>query len=356
MNISRSETLYNLTVKGNTNTALIITSALNRFYLSGFRSSDGVVLVESGGASCLVDFRYIEALKSAHTDMREILCEGALFTHCKKLLKDRNIKRIGLELKSLTVFEYEKLTALFEGVEAFDISPHLECMRMIKTQYETECITKAQRICERALDHVLPCLKGKREIDVALELEIFMRKNGCSEKSFDTIVVSGENSSLVHGAPGERVIKQGDIVLFDFGGFYNGYASDMSRTVAVGHASELHKSVYAILNQAQSACKDILKAGVIGSRVHETAENIIRSNNYGDNFGHALGHGVGLAIHEEPRLSPFYNSPIPENSVVTIEPGIYLPGDFGMRLEDMVIVNKDGCEVITDFSRELLIV
>ena len=215
----------------------------------------------------------------------------------------------------------------------------------------------AQRIAEKGLEHILDIVRpGMTEREVRLELDNYMLRNGAEELSFDTIALSGSNTSLPHGVPSDKKIQAGEFVLLDFGAVVNGYHSDMTRTFCIGEPSEKRRRVCDIVLKAQLAALDAVKAGMTGKTLDAVARDIITAEGFGKNFGHSLGHGVGMEIHEMPYASPNTDDILPENSVVTVEPGIYLEGEFGVRIEDFVVVKKDGCENMTKAEKKLIIV
>ena len=229
-------------------------------------------------------------------------------------------------------------------------------LRMVKSEEEKEKIIKAQRIAEKAFEHILSFIKpGVSEKDISLELDFFMLRNGAEALSFETIAVSGKNSSMPHGVPGEKKIEKGDFITMDFGAVVDGYHSDMTRTVAVGSVSEKQRSIYNIVLRAKNACLAGLKEGITGKEADAIARDIIAAEGYGKYFGHGTGHGVGVEIHEKPSLSPRNEKPLKRGEIVTVEPGIYLPGEFGVRIEDMAFITSDGCENLTKAPETLII-
>jgi len=231
----------------------------------------------------------------------------------------------------------------------------VDALRQIKSEEELEYLEKAEAIGDLAFEKILTILKpGMTELEVAAELEYQMKKAGAENFSFSTIVASGLNSSMPHAIPGEKKLEEGDFVTMDFGCTYKGYCSDMTRTVVLGKASEKQKEIYNTVLKAQLAALDAIKAGVTGKSVDKVARDIITEAGYGECFGHGLGHSVGLFIHEEPRLSPAGETVLEENMIETVEPGIYVPGFGGVRIEDMVAVTKDGCKNFTHSPKELI--
>jgi Xaa-Pro aminopeptidase len=230
-------------------------------------------------------------------------------------------------------------------------------MRIIKTANEVENIRTAQRITEEALSETLKLINDRiTEKDLALELEYRMRKKGADGISFDLITISGKKTSMPHGVPGDRKIQKGDFITMDFGVIYQGYCSDMTRTVALGHATEEMKKVYDTVLQAQLAGIAATKAGVTGKQIDAAARQVITDAGYGDYFGHGYGHSLGMEVHESPNCNPKGETPMAENMVTSAEPGIYLPGKFGVRIEDVVVFTKDGCEILTASPKNLIII
>lgn len=231
----------------------------------------------------------------------------------------------------------------------------INAIRRIKTPEELECLAKAEAVGDAAFADILKILKpGMTELDTAAELEYSMKKHGAQGFSFDTIIASGLNSSMPHAVPGTRRLENGDFVTMDFGCVIDGYCSDMTRTVVLGKAGEKQKEIYNTVLRAQTEALAVLKAGMKGSEVDAAARNIIRDAGYGEYFGHGLGHSVGLYIHEEPRLSPTDDTVLEENMIETVEPGIYVPGFGGVRIEDMVVVTADGCRNLAHSPKELI--
>ena len=228
---------------------------------------------------------------------------------------------------------------------------------MVKTQQEIDLMIKAQRIAEKGFEHILDFVSaGKTEREVQLELDYYMLSNGAEELSFDTIALSGKNTSLPHGVPTDKPIEQGEFVLLDFGAVVQGYHSDMTRTFCVGEPTDKMRKVYQIVLDAQLAAIKAVKTGISGIALDAVARDIIKSEGYGDNFGHSLGHGVGMEIHEMPYASPTKDNILLENSIVTVEPGIYIENEFGVRIEDFVVVKDNGCENMTKAEKKLIII
>lgn len=338
--------------------AAIIVSEHNRRYFTGFAASDGLLFVTKDRACLFADFRYIEAAK-AQANGCEVLLLKNLVEQLKQIAQECGVKTAGVEARELPLAEFSLFKSQLTDVALDDssvLSDVIDELRMIKEPDELDRIRKAQVITDAAFDHILPFIKpGVTEQELSLEIEFFMRKNGASGPSFDLIVVSGEKTSLPHGVPGTRKIKAGDFVTMDTGAIYDGYCSDMTRTVAVGGVTSAMKHVYDTVLKAQLAAEDAIIAGAKCDAVDKIARDIIDNAGYRGCFGHGLGHSVGLQIHESPRLSPTCSVLLQENMMMTVEPGVYLEGKFGVRIEDLVVITKDGCEIMTKSPKELII-
>lgn len=339
--------------------AALITAPHNRRYLTGFLSSDGCLLITRETAYFLTDFRYIEAAKRSVRD-RFIDCreytrmEDALRTLAEKL----RLHRIYLEACGVTLARQEKLRAALPAqLDASGLLDRwIDSLRRIKTPGELKKIRQAQALTEDGFAHILDYIRpGRTERDVALELEFYIRRQGAEAAAFDFIVVSGANTSLPHGVPTEKPIGSGEFVTMDFGAVVEGYHSDMTRTVAVGAVSEEQERVYDIVLQAQLAALSVLKPGLPCLKGDAAARDVIAAAGFGDCFGHGTGHGVGVEIHEQPRLSPSARGQeLQAGNVVTVEPGIYIEGKFGVRIEDMAAITESGCENLTKSPKTLI--
>lgn len=338
-------------------TAALITSSSNRRYLSGFDASDGIIVITDSRADFFADSRYFEAAQNTVKNM-----EVRLFTRLDDVkihLENLKIQKILIETDHLSISQlksYQKAMGIQISSNAA-LSNALRKSRTLKSETEIDNIIAAQRITDAAFSHILSFLKvGVCEKDIALELEFFMRKMGSEGVAFDSIVVSGKNSSLPHGVPSDKKICSGDFITMDFGAVINGYCSDMTRTVAIGKISNEQKRVYETVLKVQKAAIDQIKVGKICSDIDKAAREIIDGAGYEGKFGHALGHSVGLDIHEYPNFSPKCNEKLKENMVLTVEPGIYLPNKFGVRIEDMVVVKNQGVLNLTQSPKELIII
>lgn len=337
--------------------AMMITSEPNRLYATGFHSTAGMAIVTTAGSYFFTDSRYIEAA-SKRIDNCQILentREKPMSMLAEEVIARHGIKRLGFEESYTTVEEYdlwrEKLSC--ELVPAAGLLGEL---RAVKDQGEIDTMIAAQRIAEKALTEVLNFIKvGRTEKEIAAFLQYQMLLGGAEKMSFDPIVVSGANSSMPHGVPTDKPVASGDFITMDFGCIYGGYCSDMTRTVAVGSVTEEMDKVYHTVLRAQLEGIAATKAGVAGKTVHEAGAAVIREAGYGAYFGHGFGHSLGVEIHESPNASPANDNPLPAGAVISAEPGIYLPGRFGVRIEDIVVVKEGGCEDITLAPKELLI-
>ncbi|MBQ8356765.1 MAG: aminopeptidase P family protein [Clostridia bacterium] len=339
--------------------AALVTSGQNQFYLSEFDYDDGYLLILPDAAYLLADFRYIEAAKkSAAQGFTVLRPAGGMNDAVKELLQKHGVDTLLLEEGNVTLLQHTRLSAALEGVKLVAGATKLFTdLRLYKDEREIAAIAAAQELTDAAFTHILGYIReGVREIDVALELEHFMRKNGATGIAFETIAVSGTASSLPHGVPRDRVLEKGFLTM-DFGARYGGYCSDMTRTVVVGRADADMKHLYRTVLTAQRAALDAAKGGMGCRALDKVARDIIDGAGYKGCFGHSLGHGVGIDIHESPRLSPSApeDAMLTPGHVVTVEPGIYIEGKYGCRIEDMIAVERDGSiRNFTKSTKELL--
>lgn len=350
------ESVKNLELSLSEGEAFLITSEENMRYLTDFPNSEGRVLITKNEAVFFVDSRYIEAVTK-----KVGCCEVVLMTSFHKQLGEYTeklgIKTVFTEAEGISVADFAALcknvACEFKAEKADEL---LTSLRRRKSEEEKDKILAAQAIAEKAFDHILGFIReGVTEREIALELDFFMLKNGAECVSFDTIAVSGKNTSLPHGVPGNKKIEKGDFITMDYGAVVDGYHSDMTRTVAVGEISSKQAEVYETVLQAQKKSLGVLKAGISGFDADKAARDIIENGGYGKYFGHGTGHGVGLQIHESPRLSPKSKHTLEAGDVVTVEPGIYLPDEFGVRIEDMAFITENGFENLTKSPKKLII-
>lgn len=339
----------------------LVTSETNIRYLTDFPNSEGTLFITREKSYLLVDFRYGEAARKFVTNCEVIVYDSYSET-LKSIAEKHGIKELLIEISTVTVKMADSFKKIFSEVGCKLVSDDtldrlISNLRIIKSSDEIAKIEKAQRITEEAYLELLNIVKpGVTEAELALELEFLMRKKGAEGISFDLITITGKKTSMPHGVPGNDLVQRGDFVTFDIGAIYDGYHSDMTRTIAVGEVSDEQREIYNIVLEAQLTALSKVKAGVKASDVDKAARDIIINRGYGDNFKHSTGHGVGLDIHEQPLLSPKSPSILSSGMIVTIEPGIYLPGKFGVRIEDMVAVTKEGCKNFATLPKELVIV
>lgn len=333
--------------------AIIITDELNQYYISGFRYTDGYVVITKESAHIVTDFRYIEAAESLAPEGFTICAPKEMRSYIADLFQKEGVKTVAFEEKRVT---YDALESLKGSITAEFVPSHgvIELMRRYKDHSEVEKIAAAQKITDDAFEHILKVMTPEMtEIDVAVELEFFMRKNGAEEKSFDTIAVSGSASSLPHGVPRNVKLEKGFFTM-DYGCVVDGYHSDMTRTVVIGKADEDMKKLYNTVLKAQLSAIEGAKVGMKCSAVDKIARDIIEDAGYHGCFGHGLGHGVGLEIHEEPRFSPKSCDFFKSGHIITVEPGIYIAGKYGCRIEDMIYADGDDVINLTGARKELI--
>ena len=330
--------------------AYYITDAKCVRYYSGF-SGEGTLLVSPCGCVLFTDSRYTEAA-GKETDIRIYDIAGGL-----KNGFPEGVSHIKICEQHITLAYYNRLKSLFPDTEFSSDEGAILKGRLIKDAAELDCIKKASSIAEMAYENLLDRIRvGVTEKELALAFEWMCRKNGAEGMSFDMIVASGPHSSMPHATVTDRALERGDFITFDFGCVYNGYCSDMTRTVALGCVTDEQQKVYDTVLRAQLAGLSAVKAGALCSAADAAARDVIASAGYGQYFGHSLGHGVGMDVHEGPNLSPKSEATLQDGMVVTVEPGIYLPGKFGVRIEDLVVVNGQKCEILTKNSKDLRII
>ena len=340
------------------NTCALIISPENRKYFTGFESSDGFLIVSENRAVFITDGRYIEAAEKQISNC-EVKLLGKTYPQIAEILKEMNCNRLLVESTRMTVSTYNSLKGVLKKIPVSTdttLDTIINTLRSVKAEIEVENIIKAQRIAEDAFNHILNFIKiGVTEKEIALELDFYMLRNGGEGLSFETIAVSGANSSMPHGVPSNKKIENGDFITMDFGTIINGYHSDMTRTVAVGFATDEMKNVYDTVLKAQQNCLDNIKAGISCKDGDEFARSVIRNAGLGQFFTHSTGHGVGVEIHEFPNLSPASDSVLQVGNIVTVEPGIYIPENFGVRIEDMALITENGCRNLTNAKKDLII-
>ena len=352
-NIEKYQSLLQGEVDG-----LLLTSRFSRHYAARFDIAEGVAIITKAGCRYFTDSRYIESAQNGIRDLEVLLMDrdNSYSKRINDAIRDFGVTNLGYEENYLTVAEFMAYEQKLEA-KLTPVSAQLAGFRAVKEPYELDRMRKAQQITDQAFADVLPRIKtGMTEKELCAELIYCLLKNGGEGLSFEPIVVSGPNTSLPHGVPGDRKLQEGDFITMDFGVIYQGYCSDMTRTVALGHATEEMKKVYDTVLQAQLAGIAATKAGATGQQIDAAARQVITDAGFGPYFGHGYGHSLGLEVHESPSCSPACKDPIPENAVCSAEPGIYLPGKFGVRIEDTCVFLEDGIEILTKSPKELIII
>lgn len=336
--------------------AVLLTDGYNIHYLSGYRGHTGCMLVYKDRTYILTDARYTEQVSCEAPDVECVDIGGDGYAKSIRALINRKI-RLGFENNQISYREYKAYSnELGETAELVSLDGTVDKLRQIKTVQEIEILSCAEAIGDKAFTDILTYIRpGITEQDVALQLEISMRSNGATGLSFDTIAASGINSSLPHAVPTEHILKNGEFLTMDFGCVYEGYCSDMTRTVYIGDSpTDKQLDVYNTVLHAQLEALNMVRPGIRCSDVDACARGIIADAGYGEFFGHSLGHSVGLYIHEEPRFSAKCDDVLQPGVVITVEPGIYLPGEFGVRIEDMIVVTENGYRNLAASAKELI--
>ncbi|MDD4291220.1 MAG: aminopeptidase P family protein [Clostridia bacterium] len=338
--------------------AFLITSQKNRYYFTGFNSTAGYLVLTKNGASFITDFRYGEMAQCVKEKGIElyILTYKESFEKVAAILKAVGARTVGFEDSEITVSEYNYFKEKFDGFELVPCGAALAKVKQVKTAEELACIEKAQDVTDKVFSHMLKTLKvGMTEIDVAVELECAIRKLGGSGLAFDTIIASGLNSSKPHAHPTDKKLENGDPVTMDFGARYEGYCSDMTRTVFMGEPNAEMRRIYNIVYEAQMLTLNTMKPGMEGREIDAIARGVIEKNGFGEYFQHGLGHSVGLDIHETPNANHLCCDKFYKNMLVTVEPGIYVSGVGGVRIEDMVVFTEDGIHNFTKSDKSLIV-
>jgi len=336
--------------------AILIASPINRRYVTGFTGTAGAVIISKNDARFITDFRYTEQAAEEATGFQIVEHKQLIELEIKEQLKEMNVKRLGFEKDHVSYSQYENYKKVLEA-ELVPISGIMEELRLIKSKDELELMKKAAEIADDAFEHIQSFIKpGVKEIDISNELEFFMRKQGAASSSFDIIVASGFRAALPHGVATEKEIESGELVTMDYGALYQGYCSDITRTVAVGEINDELKNIYDIVLEAQIRGVEGIRPGISGKEADALTRDYIKEKGYGDYFGHSTGHGLGMEVHEGPSLSFRSDKKLKTGMVVTVEPGIYVPQVGGCRIEDDVIVTEVGNERLTFSSKELVYV
>ena len=329
--------------------ALLITHLPNIRYLTGFTGSAGLLLVQPSRTVLVTDFRYaVQAEQEVGSAAGVEIDRASVWERLKRVLDQQPADTLGIEAHAVTVRDAERISGWVRG-RVVPTSDLVERLRASKSAGEVASIRAAAELAQEAFAEILPTVKaGERELDVAARLECALRRRGSEWHPFQTIVASGPRSALPHARTSHRQIGAGEWLLLDFGAQVDGYCADLTRTVAMGRADERQREVYELVRAAQERARLQLRAGMSGREADALARDLLTTRGYGDAFGHSLGHGLGLEVHEAPRLAPTVDAPLPAGAVVTVEPGIYLPGWGGVRLEDDVYLGADGPELLSD--------
>ena len=346
-----------LSLLGQEADGLLLTSRYSRFYGTEYDIAEGVAIVTKKGCRYFTDSRYIESAQNGIRDFRVLMVDrqNPYSKLLNEAIADFGVETLGYEENYLTVAELLHYESSLQA-KLVPMNRKIDGFRAVKEDWELDIMRKAQQITDKAFADVLPRIKaGMTEKEAQTELIYCLYKNGADNLAFDPIVVSGPKTSMPHGVAGDRVIQAGDFITMDFGALYKSYCADMTRTVAVGYATEEMKDVYYTVLKAQKAAIAATRAGMTGREVDKVARDIIAEAGYGAYFGHGYGHGLGMEVHEAPSCSPGGDTVMEAGVISSAEPGIYLPGKFGVRIEDVVIFTEDGCENITKSPKELII-
>ena len=339
--------------------AALITSEVSKRYLTDFGSEDGTLLVTKDLAYFIIDARYFEHTEKQVKDpLCKVILQGELYDQIGELLNKHNVHNICVEDEYMTVSTLSALKRRFAGI-SFDssnrLSDFMKNMRIIKTDQEINCIIKAQRIAEAAFTKLLSNMRaGQTEKQIAAILEFFMADFGSEGVSFPTIAASGVNSACPHAVPSDKKVQEGDFLTLDFGAIYKGYHSDMTRTVVFGKPTDEMKNIYNAVWGANTDAIKAVRADISCKLVDNVARSTLDAWGYEQYFTHGLGHGVGLEIHEGPNVNKRSGTTLREGMIITIEPGVYIPGKYGVRIEDMCVVTKDGCRILTETPKTLV--
>ena len=333
--------------------AILITQPENRRYLSGFTGSAGVLLISAQDALLLTDFRYYERAQNEAPDYQLVKVEGKLPPLIAKTVAEVGVKRIGIESMHLTVDTYRSWRDAAQYVEMV-LTKHLILrLRARKDAAELGALRKAIAVADAAFAHILTVIKlGMTEQEAAWEVESYMRPHGAAQVAFDSIVGSGVNGAMPHASASERRIRVGEPIVMDFGARVDGYNSDLTRTIILGKPDDRFREIHGLVASAQKEAERRIRPGMTGAEADRIARDVIEEAGFGQSFGHGLGHGVGLAVHELPSASKTSEDPLEPGAVISVEPGVYLPGWGGVRIEDLVLITDSGIEVLTHASKE----
>ncbi len=329
--------------------AILISQPENRRYLSGFSGSAGWLLITAGRALLATDFRYYEQVGREAPGFELAQIKTKFSDLLPDLFADLGVERLGFESQHVTVDQLDTWRQEVDGVEWVPLKDTVEGIRSIKEEAEIDALRRSVALTDAAFAHLVERIRpGMTEREAAWQIEAYMRGHGASKVAFDLIVAAGPNGALPHARPGDHVIRAGEPIVIDIGSVVEGYCSDMTRTICLGQPSAKYLTVWDLVLQAQEAVEAMVRAGVSGVEADAAACDLITEAGYGEYFGHGLGHGVGLAVHEGPRASRLSEDTFEAGMTLTVEPGIYLPGEFGVRLEDLVLIGQEGIEILTN--------
>ncbi len=338
--------------------AIVAFSPINRRWLTDFKSTAGYVVVTPERCFLGVDFRYIEAAKKAGEAAGiDVFMYEKQLESLAKLLDELNVSTVGYEEEFMTVAQFKNFKAALGKYRYVGVSSLFTQERAVKEPFEIERMAKAQEITDKAFMHALSIIRtGMTERQLRNEIDSFFINNGADGNAFESIVLSGENTSRPHGVPGDREFRTGDLILMDTGSMFDGYCSDMTRTVALGYIKDEAVEAYNAVLAAQEVALNAIKAGEKAAMMDKAARDVLASYGWAKEFGHSLGHGVGLEIHESPYQSTVSKDILKAGQVVTVEPGVYFEGKFGIRIEDMVLVTETGLRNFTGSKKQLIVV
>lgn len=328
--------------------AILISQPENRRYLSGFSGSAGWLLITAGRAILATDFRYYEQVGREAPDFELAKITTEFPKVLSTLLSDLGVRRLGFESQHVTVDQLHTWSQAIEDVQWVPLKETLEAIRAMKDEAEIDALRRSAALTDAAFAHLLEVIRpGMTERDAAWEIESYMRTHGAQKVAFDLIVAAGPNGALPHAQPGDHAIQAGEPIVVDIGCVVDGYCSDMTRTFCLGQPSPKYLEVYELVLRAQETAEAGIRSGMTGVDSDRLARDLIVAAGYGEQFGHGLGHGVGLAVHESPRASRLSTDTLQPGMSLTVEPGIYLPGEFGVRIEDLAIIRDKGVEILT---------
>jgi len=333
----------------------LVTKRENIRYLTSFTGTAGKLLLTEDENIFITDFRYLDQADEQTEGCKIEEISSNFMSGFSDLLDRKGIKNLTFEAEDINYKTYQEFEEKLGLEDLKAVEGVVEELRLIKEEEEIEKIIKAVEIADKGFEFLLDFIEpGRTEKEIAQELEFFMKREGGEANAFDFIVASGKRGALPHGVASSKVVEKGELITIDFGTVYQGYHSDITRTIALGEVSDKQKEIYDIVLEAQKMVIEEIKAGMTGVEADKIARDFIAQAGYGDNFGHGLGHGLGLEIHESPRLSKTSDSTLETGMVVTDEPGIYISGFGGVRIEDDLVITEDGCRVLNSAPKELI--